>query len=356
MMESLIEYIKTKMTVASIEYDINYARIFGRIQEPIGTTINEIDTYAQRLGLTVLYGQEHNQHKLTIGIISTSTDKPKPWLHLLLFIATFITTLWAGAQYEGGQPLSRITDLTSGIPFSLSLLAILSGHELGHYFVSRKMRMNTTLPYFIPVPPIFFLSLGTFGALIKTQSIIPDRKALIRVGLSGPVIGFLIAVPITIIGLMTSRIQPAPIDGMYLRLGDSLIFYLLGKIIHPAIPAGMDIYLNSMAFAGWIGLFITGLNLLPIGQLDGGHVIYGIMFKKRKIIYLPLAAGILICGILLWSGWLFWGALAFFLSRRDPLIKNSISPLSAKDKLLALVFLLLLILTFTPQPFNLVSR
>ena len=355
-MESLINYIKEHMNVEAIEYDINYARITGSLNEPIQTTMREIDSFAKTTGYTVLYGRVHKSHVVRIGIVLQGSQNRKLWLHLLLFLATVFTTLWAGAQFEGGNPLVRFDDLWLGIPFSLSLMAILTGHELGHYFVSRKMGMITSLPFFIPVPPLYLFSPGTFGAVIRTRSIIPDRKSLLLVGLSGPLTGFLIALPITIIGLSLSQVQPVPTSGPFLVLGDSLLFYLIGRIIHPGLAPGMDIYLNSVALAGWLGFLITGLNLLPIGQLDGGHVAYAVLFDRRKILYVPLALIMLGCGLLLWPGWIFWAVLAFFMSRRDPLIKDALTPLTLREKLLALIPLVILILTFIPKPLSIGYR
>jgi membrane-associated protease RseP (regulator of RpoE activity) len=166
----------------------------------------------------------------------------------------------------------------------------------------------------------------------------------------------LIALPITIIGLSLSKVQPVPTSGPFLVLGDSLLFYLIGRIMHPGLPAGMDIYLNSVALAGWLGFLITGLNLLPIGQLDGGHAAYAVLFDRRKILYVPLALIMLGCGLLLWPGWIFWAVLAFFMSRRDPLIKDALTPLTLREKLLALIPLVILILTFIPKPLSIGYR
>jgi len=232
-----------------------------------------------------------------------------------------------------------------GIPFSFSLMAILTGHELGHYFVSRREGMTTSLPYFIPMPNF----IGTFGAMIRMKSIVPNRRALLRVGMAGPIVGFLIALPITIVGIALSRFVVMPATGYYIRLGDSLLFSLIVKAIHPMIPPGMDLFLHPMAFAGWIGFLVTAMNLIPIGQLDGGHVAYSLLFEHRKKLYIPLAAALIGFG-LLWPGWLVWGLLAFLMARRDPLVKNGLTPLTKKEIIWGLIPFLLLLLTFTPRP------
>lgn len=355
-MDALINFIREHMAIETIEYDINYARINGLLHEPISATMKDIDSFAMTTGYTALFSQEGKSHVIRIGIINQVSPKQKYWLHLVLFLATVFTTLWAGAQFEGGNPMVRFSDLWLGVPFSLSLMAILTGHELGHYFVSKRMGMSTSLPFFIPFPPLYLFAPGTFGAVIRTRSIIPNRKSLVLVGFSGPLVGFLIALPITIIGMSLSQVQPIPTNGQFLVLGDSLLFYLIGRIMHPGLAAGMDIYLHSVALAGWLGFLITGLNLLPIGQLDGGHVAYGILFEHRKKIYIPLALIMLGCGVLLWPGWIFWAGLAFLMSRRDPLIKDALTPLSLREKLLALIPLAILILTFIPKPLSIGFR
>jgi membrane-associated protease RseP (regulator of RpoE activity) len=306
-------------------------------------------------GYTLIFGQERGRHIIKIGIVPIAEDRPRIWLHILLYLATIFTTLWAGAMFEGYDIMQNFLNIKHGIPFSFSLMAILTCHELGHYFVSKKMGLITSLPYFIPLPPTRFFFLGTFGALIRTKSIIPDRKSMIRVGLSGPLAGFLVAIPISIIGIALSTVKSIPIGIPYLRMGDSLLFYLIGKLFHPTLLPSTDIYLHPMALAGWFGLFITSINLLPIGQLDGGHVTYGLLFQNRKKIYIPIAIGLLACGILLWTGWAIWGLLAFIMARRDPMIKNSLVPLTRKDIILGIIALLIFILTFIPQPLIIVQ-
>jgi membrane-associated protease RseP (regulator of RpoE activity) len=227
-------------------------------------------------------------------------------------------------------------------------MAILTCHELGHYFVSRKAGMITTLPYFIPVP---FHFIGTFGAVIKMKSMVPSRKSLLRVGMAGPVAGFLVALPITIIGIALSEVRVAPEATGYLRLGDSLLFLLLGKILHPNIPSGADIFLHPMAFAGWLGFLVTSMNLIPVGQLDGGHVAYSVFHKKRRYFYGPIIALLVALGFL-WPGWFIWGLLAFFFARKDPMIQDSLTPLTNKERIYAVLPLIVLILTFIPQPFD----
>ncbi len=348
MNEEIIKFLENKMFIVDTVNGVQYTVFYGRINEPLEQTIKEIKDFCAQYDYIPLFSQEGEYHKLMLGIFPKFVDKPKIWLNILLFVATIFTTLLAGALNSGGNPFGNFSDILLGIPFSFSLMAILTCHELGHYFVSKKYGLVTSLPYFIPVP---FHFLGTFGAIIRMKSIVPSRKALLRIGMAGPISGFLVALIVSIIGIMLSEVRPAPETGSYLRLGDSLLFFILGKIIHPSIPEGMDIFLHPMAFAGWIGFLVTSMNLMPIGQLDGGHIAYSVFLKNQKRLYIPVILLLIGFGIL-WQGWIIWGLLAFILARREPLIQDGLTPLSKREKIYALIALIVLILTFIPQPFS----
>jgi len=331
--------LKHKMTIDEVTDTLSVTKVIGTLNPPIGRTISEVKEFFSGTEYTPLFDSENKKHVVRFGIFRKAEEKQKYWLNLLLFLATLLTTIFAGYLNSG--------NIISGMVFSFSIMAILTCHELGHYFVSKKAGMITTLPYFIPVP---FHFIGTFGAVIKMKSIVPSRGTLLRVGMSGPVAGFLVALPITIIGIALSEIQPAPEGATYLKLGDSLLFYFLANIIHQNIPQGVDIFLHPMAFAGWLGFLVTSMNLIPIGQLDGGHVAYSLFLKKRKYIYGLLIIGLVALGFL-WPGWFIWGVLAFFLARRDPVVQDSLTPLSRNEKIAAVLPLIVLILTFIPKPF-----
>jgi len=250
----------------------------------------------------------------------------------------------------GGEPEFSVAYLVKGVPFSASLLAVLGIHELGHYFASRIHGVNATLPFFIPFPTI----IGTFGAFIKIKSAIPDRRSLFDIGFAGPAAGFVVALPVLVIGLILSEIAPAPEiveESGRIALGDSIIVWLAAKIIYGSIPDGMELWLHPVAFAGWIGLWVTSINLLPIGQLDGGHISYAALGEKAYkvarwvwIALLPLA--------ILWPGWLIWALVILFLIRlRHPPTVYDWIPLDWRRKALSVVALLVFILTFTPTPF-----
>ncbi|MEO0136632.1 MAG: site-2 protease family protein [candidate division WOR-3 bacterium] len=346
--EEIVDYLHTKMfIVESVPLGTNLI-FFGRLYEPLEKNIEDIKAFCKERGYTPFFSQEGIHHKVMMGIMPEFTEKPKIWLNVLLFVATIFTTLLAGSFNSGGNPLQNFADILLGVPFSFSLMAILTCHELGHYFVSKRYGLVTSLPYFIPVP---FHFLGTFGAIIRMKSIVPSRKALLRIGMAGPFSGFMVALIVSIIGIALSEIKPAPAAGTYLKLGDSLLFYILARIVHPVIPEGSDLFLHPMAFAGWIGFLITSMNLMPIGQLDGGHIAYSVLLKNQKKIYLPLILALIGFGIL-WQGWIIWGLLAFILARQEPLIQDTLTPLRRQEKIFALIALVILILTFIPQPFS----
>ena len=196
-----------------------------------------------------------------------------PRVHWILFLLTVFTTLLAGAIMEGAQILDNPLDLIKGVPFSFTLMFILGTHEFGHYYYAQKHKVDASLPFFIPAPPFLFL-IGTFGAFIKIKSPIYRKDALLQIGAAGPIAGFIIAVPALILGLFLSDIvEKSDIQGA-LILGDSILMKILTWVTHPDLMESQDIMLHPIAFAGWIGLLVTMLNLLPIGQLDGGHGAY----------------------------------------------------------------------------------
>ena len=214
---------------------------------------------------------------------------------------------------EGAQIYSNPLQIFKGIPFSFTLLFILGTHEFGHYYYAQKHKVDATLPYFIPAPPFLFL-IGTFGAFIKIKSPIYRKDALLQIGAAGPIAGFIIAVPALVIGLLLSEvIEKKDIQGAII-LGDSILMKVLTFITHPGLLESQDIMLHPIAFAGWIGLLVTMLNLLPIGQLDGGHIAYAMLGDKQDIIG-KLAFLLLIPLSFFSINWLIWGILLLLLMR-----------------------------------------
>ena len=226
--------------------------------------------------------------------------KKFPFVHVALFILTLLSTLSVGAMQTGVDLLKEPEKIYKGLPFALSLMIILLSHELSHYFTSKKHGVKATLPYFIPAPTF----IGTLGAFIKMKSPIFTRKALVDIGASGPVAGFIVSVIVTIIGLHLSKVVPAPQipaaetrDAIIVYFGNSLIFSSLSQMTLGAIPSGWDILLHPVARAGWIGLFVTSINLIPVGQLDGGHVAYALFGGK-----IHKRTSVIIFGALLFMG------------------------------------------------------
>jgi len=273
----------------------------------------------------------------------------KPDIHIVLFILTVMTTLWAGSQMEGGNPLYRWRDISLGIPFAFTLLAIIGCHEFGHYFMCKKHGVPATLPYFIPAPPPLFI-IGTLGAVIKIRAPITNNRALLDIGAGGPLAGILIAIPALFIGLNSSMvIESTPYSGI--QLGDPLLMKLISRIVIGEVPEGFDVSLNSVAFAGWVGLIVTAFNLLPLGQLDGGHIVYAVFGNKQSwfgyavfIALFPLA--------LFWTGWLMFILIAALIKIRHPSGMTVIEPLDTRRKWIAVISLIVFIICFIPIPFH----
>lgn len=270
-------------------------------------------------------------------------------LHLLLFVITLFATTAAGAIQSGHNPLKSLTSFGKGLPFSLTLMGILLAHELGHYFMSRYHRVLVTLPYFIPAPSL----IGTFGAFIKIKSPMPNKRVLFDIGIAGPLAGMVVCLPVLIFGLLHSQVQIVPIPKGGIVLGSSLMLELLTRVIWGSLPENTQIILNPMAFAGWIGLFVTALNLMPIGQLDGGHVAYAFLGERsHRLISRLLTVCLLTLGFFGWEGWFIWAILLFFLGLRHPSPINPFIGLDRKRKAIGLLGLIIFISTFMPTPFG----
>lgn len=272
---------------------------------------------------------------------------PNPAVNLFLFLATVGTTLLAGSFLEGGNPFVRIEDLAMGLPFSFTLLAIIGCHEFGHYFMCKKHGVAATLPYFIPAPPPFII--GTFGALIKIRTPIKNNRALFDIGAGGPIVGFIVAIPAIFIGLDMSEIREIDIEGS-LSLGDPIIMKIISWIVFGDIPEGFDVYINPIAFAGWVGLIVTAFNLLPIGQLDGGHIAYALIGKRQAwlgyIVFFSLFPL-----TLFWTGWVLFIFIILFLIRvRHPTGITNLEPLDVRRKILGIVCLAMFVVCFIPIP------
>jgi membrane-associated protease RseP (regulator of RpoE activity) len=275
---------------------------------------------------------------------------PRRLLHLGLLLATVVTTVIAGALQQGVNPLETPGLLYRGIPFSFTLLLILGTHEMGHYLVSRRHHLDVTLPYFIPAPPIPFI-IGTFGAFIRIRSPIKDKRALLDVGCAGPLTGVLVSIPVILIGLKLSTVTLMGGGGETLTLGEPLLFKLLSWAALGSMTPEQNVILHPVAFAGWIGLLVTALNLIPVGQLDGGHVAYALFPDYHRYISLGVLGLLVVCGVAFWQGWLFWAGLIAFLGWRHPPPYQFWVPLDRRRRVLGIITILVFVLTFTPAPF-----
>ncbi len=277
----------------------------------------------------------------------------RQWLiHGSLFAVTFLTATVAGSIYANLKTDDIITYLMGGWVFSVPLMAILLTHEMGHYLFGRRHHLDVTPPYFIPAPP----PLGTFGAFIRIRSPIPDRQTLIEVGACGPIAGALVAIPLLILGMGLSEATPAVEPAKGFALGSSIILELFSFIRFGHFTSDANVVLHPTALAAWFGLFVTAMNLLPIGQLDGGHVIYA-LFGPRWAgkISLIVFALLIPCGILLWPGWFVFALLAFVLGLRHPPPLNSYAPLELSGYLLGWSAILLFVLAFIPVPITIIE-
>lgn len=275
--------------------------------------------------------------------------KKFPFIHILLFFITFLTTVIAGALQLGVNIFEEPLRTIEGLPFAATLMTILLVHEFSHYIASKKNDTEATLPYFIPAPSI----VGTFGAFIKIKSPIVTRKALIDIGASGPIAGFIVSVFACILGLgMSKVINLQQMEGG-LSLGNSLLFSFLSWAALGVTPDEYDILLHPVAFAGWIGLFVTSINLLPIGQLDGGHISFAVFGEKHRNISIFMVLFLMFLGLFSWEGWIIWSILMLIIGIKHPPVIYWETPLASKRRFISILCLIIFIITFVPYPFKL---
>ncbi|MGZ5427149.1 MAG: site-2 protease family protein [Thermoanaerobaculia bacterium] len=287
--------------------------------------------------------------------------KERWWLHGLLFAATFLTTTYAGLVFAAGfRPalLLRIENAPSlfdprlfkeGLVFSLPLLAILLAHELGHYLVCRRYGIDASPPYFIPFPPQVSL-VGTMGAFIRIREQIRDKRQLFDMAVAGPIAGFAVSVPLLAWGVSHSRVNPSPAlsEGTVIFQYPILV-QLFQKIFAGATYTSVDVIEHPVFLAAWFGLFVTALNLLPLGQLDGGHTVYAVFGRFQRVLALSLLVVLALLG-LKWPGWWVWVLFTLFTGIRHPPVSNEGEPLDDRRKLVAAGVLLIFVLCFAPVP------
>ncbi|MEW5871137.1 MAG: site-2 protease family protein [Chloroflexota bacterium] len=363
----------------------NYlVRYRGQLYGDSAEAYDQLADSLRPLDITPMFRSEGGQHVVLLAPGTIQTRPSNPWVNLVLFLLTLVSVIFAGALYTYDGPVPDDTakllalilrSLPKGVPFALSLLAILVSHEFGHYLAGRFHKTHVTLPYFIPFPISPF---GTMGAFIQLKEPPKNKRILLDIGIAGPIAGLVVAIPILLYGLSLSKLSPIllkPGEGLQLE-GNSLL-YLLAKYIvfgqwlpatkdyyglHPLVywvryfftsqplPIGaMDVMIHPVAWAGWAGLLVTALNLIPAGQLDGGHVVY-VMLGKRTHFLLPYILAALVLLGFVWSGWWLWAFLIFLLGRLHAEPLDQITALDPPRKLVAILGIVIFILVFTPVP------
>ncbi len=336
--------------------NLNTVAFFCRIDE------ETLEEKFESLRLTLLEKQyipmiknEHGEYIIYVVKKPVSKKRRSVWVNIILLMATVFTTTLAGAlqwvdiDMTDWMNMFSLQYLWQGfIFFSVPLLLILGVHEMGHYYASKKHHVDASLPFFIPLPPPFLL--GTFGALISTREPIPNRKALLDIGVAGPLCGFIVAIPISLIGFFLMQQQPIPLPSNGANI--SLIPPLLLQWMQNLFSISGNYVIHPTLFAGWVGIFLTAVNLLPAGQLDGGHVARAILKEKHK--YVSWVVIFVLAGLsFFYTGWLMFAIiiLLFIGTQHQPPL-NEITKLDTKRKILGLAILIIFILSFAPIPFS----
>lgn len=330
----------------------------GELLQDPDTAYETLEKRFQGTGVTPLLQEDESGRPRLIIVpgepaCGLTSRQRSPWLNVLLFVATLATTTWAGALHQGVDLWQEPGRFAAGLPYSLSLMLILGAHELGHYIAARAHHMKVTLPFFIPVP----FALGTFGAFIQLKSPSKNRRALFDVGVAGPLAGLVFAVPALWIGLKFSTAADPAVGQASMHqgasVGSSVLLTFLAKLtLGDAIAEGHVLTLHPLAFAGWLGLLVTALNLLPIGQLDGGHIADA-MFGRRIGATISTVAifSLVMLGLFVWSGLLVWAFIAFFIAGSKGLPPlNDVSRLGATRTAIGGLAFVLLFLILIPVP------
>ncbi len=301
---------------------------------------------------------------VVLALEGSFNARPRPiWPNVLLLVLTVISLLMVGAEIELAHREVEVESITillthlwMGWPYALSVLLILGAHELGHYFAAKRHRVPATLPYFIPLPPPFSL-FGTMGAFINLRAPMRNRRAMLDIGVAGPLAGMVFAVPILFIGLATSPVLPLPTDTPYLVEGNSILYAVAKFLIFGRwLPSGgADVFINQIAQAGWTGLLVTGLNLIPLGQLDGGHVIYTLLGERARKLYWPVMGVLAVMAILVSDAWMIWLAILLIFGRSYAVPLDMITPLDGRRRMIGIMAMVLFILVFVPDPIRLVE-
>ena len=347
---TLQEHVAREMRVEATRYDRDTIIFEGRLRAASDDVYRRLrSAFAELNQAPQLLEGERGQTIVVAAPISPEERQPLRQnfgLAIVLFAATLVTTMWAGALHQGVNLWQDPTRFAVGLPYSLALMAILLVHELGHYVAGRLHGIKVTLPYFIPIP----MGLGTFGAFIQIRGAIPDRRKLFDVGAAGPLAGLVIALPALYFGLKGASVASS---GTGVSLSSSVILTWLYSLSNtgPVNPEHL-VLLSPLGFAGWLGLLVTALNLIPVGQLDGGHIAYALLGRRHAETLGWVAFFLLLTlGIFYWSGWLTWAILIFFLAgvKHEPAL-NELTALGWRRRLVGAFAFVLLFLIMAPVP------
>jgi Zn-dependent protease len=332
-------------------------------------------------GLTPLFRKEGERHLIFLAPSIPEPKKRLPTTNIIMFILTVLSVLFVSAEPKGpipsdllGQLLLVFKSIFTGWPFALSLMSILLAHEFGHYLMSRHHKTAATLPYFIPFP---LPPLGTMGAVIQMQAIPKNKRILFDIGIAGPLAGMVVAIPVLLYGLTISKLGPVFPDPNGWIEGNSLLylfskFIIFGKLLpEPAaitqglplflhwlryfftgtpLPiGGVDVFISNVALAGWAGLLVTSLNLIPVGTLDGGHITYALFGEKIRKAY-PFVVGLLVVMGFVAQTWWLWAVMLLWLGRVHAEPLDQITELDPRRRALGWFAILLFILVFSPVP------
>ncbi len=352
-LHAIVRQVMLVERVASLQQPRGGLLLQGRLHLPPAEAMETIAPPLRDAGYLGLLDRHKGEDQLTIVPYVQPQHRTRPVLAAVLLALTAISVLFVGAGMVQPDMDSILRHPFSGWPFAISMLAILGAHEMGHFIVARRGGVLVSLPYFIPMPIGPF---GTMGAFINMRSVPRNRAQILKIGMAGPLCGLVVTLIVLMYGLSTSPVGPLPDSGAYVREGNSLLYLLLKRaVLGRWLPAGgVDVMLSPVAFAGWAGLMVTGLNLIPAAQLDGGHVAYAILGARARYLTLALAAAMLVLGFA-WEGWFIWSVLIFVLGSRPQVVQDAVTPLARRQQLAAVLMLLLAVLLFPPVPLAIVQ-
>ncbi|UYN90516.1 MAG: site-2 protease family protein [Anaerolineales bacterium] len=367
-----------------LPYTVRYS---GKLRINSERTHRELTAALKAQKLNVFLREDKGQHEILMVPAGPRPPRSNPWVNLAFFLLTLASVVFTGVLYELGEHTPAnlnewLAALPSGLPFAAALLSILLAHEFGHYLAARYHGTEVTLPYFLPFP---FSPFGTLGAFIRLKEQPLNKKVLFDIGIAGPLAGLVVAIPVLLIGLRLSELNQLP---AFIPAGDAIslegnsILYLASKYLifgqwlpapesygglHPIVYwlryiftgqptplGGMDVFLHPVAWAGWAGLLVTAFNLVPAGQLDGGHILYALMGKRMRVLWPFILAGLAILGFF-YSGWWIWVFLIFYMGRTNAEPRDDVTLLDTGRKILAWIGILIMILVFTPIPLRLIQ-